>query len=393
MTMTTTPTAPTATRAPVVLVSGDFVKTGGMDRANHALAAYLLNRGDEVHLAAYRVGSDLLAKPNAVFHPVVKPLNSYLLGHLILSRHGQRLAREWQKQGARVIVNGGNCRFADVNWLHHLNVLDAPRTSGGLVRQIHRRLSYHLYVREDRAALNMARLIITTCERNKTDLMHWLGTPAERVHTIYYGTDPEVFHPASPTHRAALREKFGWPADRPVVAFVGALGDLRKGFDTLFKAWSILCAEPSWDGHLVVAGIGAELETWRQRAADGGIASRIEFLGFRRDVPDIMRACDAHVLPSRYEGYSLVTQEALCCGIPAFVTRVAGIAERYPSDLQELLIPDPEDATDLANRLRQWRSHQAATASAVAQFSEQLRSYTWNDMAERFIQVVEEHQS
>jgi len=40
-----------------------------------------------------------------------------------------------------------------------------------------------------------------------------------------------------------------------------------------------------------------------------------------------------------------VTQEALCCGLPAFVTRTAGIAERFEGDLADaLLIPDPDDA-------------------------------------------------
>ena len=141
---------------------------------------------------------------------------------------------------------------------------------------------------------------------------------------------------------------------------------------------------------VAVVGSGPALEGWKRHAAELGVGSRVEFLGFRRDVPDIMRAADAHVLPSRYEGYSLVTQEALCCGIPAFVTRTAGIAERYPSELQDLLIPDPEDAPDLARRLRRWREGRDACAAEVAAFSERLRSYTWADMAGRFVGVVEQ---
>ena len=144
----------------------------------------------------------------------------------------------------------------------------------------------------------------------------------------------------------------------------------------------------SWDGQLIVAGAGAELPIWRQRAADAGIASRIEFLGFREDVPDLMRAIDLHVSPTRYEPYSLVTQEALCCGSPAFVSRIAGISERYPPELNELLIPDPNDARDLANRLRRWRSRREEFAPQVAQFSEQLRAYTWNDMARQIVETI-----
>jgi glycosyltransferase involved in cell wall biosynthesis len=371
-------------------VTGDFVKTGGMDRANHALAEYLLRRGDEVHLVAYRVDPGLLSWPNTVFRRVPKPLNSYLLGHPVLDRYGRGRARRVANQGGRVVVNGGNCRWGDVNWLHHLNVLDLPRTGGGPFRRVHRRLGYEMFVREDRAALQMARLIITTCERNKADLTNWLGIPAERIHTVYYGTDPVSFHPPRDDEREALRAKFGWQGDRPVLAFVGALGDLRKGFDTLLNAWAELCRDPEWDARLAVVGSGPALEGWKRHAVELGVGSRVEFLGFRRDVPEIMRAADAHVLPSRYEGYSLVTQEALCSGIPAFVTRTAGIAERYPAELQDLLISDPEDAPDLARRLRRWREERDACASKVAAFSERLRLYTWADMAERFVGVVEQ---
>jgi glycosyltransferase involved in cell wall biosynthesis len=373
-----------------LLVSGDFVKTGGMDRANYALAAHLAEKGDEVHLVAYRAGEDLVRHANLTLHRVRKPLGSYLLGHPVLGRAGRAWARRIGGAGGRVVVNGGNCRWGDVNWLHHLNVLDRPNASGSLGRRFHRRLGYWLYSREDRAALRMARVIVTTCERNKHDLVEWLGIDPGRVRVVYYGTDPEVFHPAADGEREALRTKFGWPLDRPILAFVGALGDRRKGFDTLFAAWERLCRDPAWEADLVVVGAGGELPAWKERAVSAGIAARIRFLGFRRDVPDIFRACDAHVLPSRYEGYSLVTQEALCCGRPAFITRTAGIAERFPAELQDLLIPNPDDAADLADRLRNWFAGSDRFAPALASFAEQLRSSTWDQMAERFLAIVEE---
>jgi glycosyltransferase involved in cell wall biosynthesis len=372
-----------------LLVSGDFVKTGGMDRANYALAAHLAAKGHEVHLVAYRAGEDLVRHSNLTLHRVRKPLGSYLLGHPVLGRAGRAWARRIDGAGGRVVVNGGNCRWGDVNWLHHLNVLDLPNASGSLGRRFHRRLGYWLYAREDRAALRMARVVVTTCERNKRDLVEWLGIDPDRVRVVYYGTDPDVFHPAAGGEREALRARFGWPLDRPMLAFVGALGDRRKGFDTLFAAWERLCRDPAWDADLVVVGAGGELPAWQERAVGAGIDSRIRFLGFRRDVPDIFRACDAHVLPSRYEGYSLVTQEALCCGRPAFITRTAGIAERFPAELHDLLIPDPDDAADLADRLRTWFARSDRFAPALATFSEQLRSSTWDQMAERFMAIVE----
>jgi glycosyltransferase involved in cell wall biosynthesis len=198
--------------------------------------------------------------------------------------------------------------------------------------------------------------------------------------TIPSGSVPRV--PPSAPGPARL----GWDDQRPTLAFVGALGDRRKGFDTLFEAWCRLVRDPGWDARLAVVGAGAALGYWRKAAA--ALAGSISFLGFRRDVSVILQACDALVSPVRYEAYGLSVQEAICCGLPAFVTRSAGVAERYPAELAELLIPDPDDAADLADRLRRWRSRADGAPAALAAFSERLRATTWDDMAERFTRTV-----
>jgi glycosyltransferase involved in cell wall biosynthesis len=216
-----------------------------------------------------------------------------------------------------------------------------------------------------------------------------LGVPEDRVRVVLLGIDAERFRPADEGERAAIRAKLGWPEDRPKVAFVGALGDRRKGFDTLFAAWKALCSDPAWDADLVVVGRGAEVPAWKERTAEAGLADRIAFLGFVKDLPELYRACDAHCLPSRYEGFSLVTQEALACGAPAFVTRAAGIADLYPDDLQHLLIDDPEDAADLADRLRAWRRRMADYRAAVRPFSDRIRAHTWERMASAMVDLIE----
>ena len=368
-----------------VLVAAEFTKTGGMDRANYALASHLAARGDDVHLVSFRVGDSLLQNPRVTWHKVPKRLGSDLLSLPVLDRHGRDLAR---RLGGRVVVNGGNCIWNDVNWLHHLNLLDHPPLAGSWARRLKRTVARHYFTARDRASLRAARLIITTCERNRTDLLAWLNIPAERVQVVYYGTDPHLFHPADATEKAALRRAAGLPPDVPIAGFVGALGDRRKGFDVLFEAWTRLCADPAWNAVLAVVGSGSELPFWRARAEAAGVLQKVLFLGFRRDVPNLFRAFDAHVLPSRYEGYSLVTQEALCCGLPAFVTSTAGIAERYPSALCDLLIPDPNDAVDLADRLRTWHADPTRWSRSLIEFSMTLRSYTWEDMAACFTAVV-----
>ena len=148
--------------------------------------------------------------------------------------------------------------------------------------------------------------------------------------------------------------------------FVGALGDQRKGFDTLFHAWVRLCAQKAWDVDLCVAGTGAQRESWEREARLRGLGERVRFLGFRKDMPRLLSAADLLVAPTRYEPYGLGVHEALCVGIPALVSRSAGVAERYPAELQGLLLDSPDDSGELMRRLEDWRSHGEVLAPAVA---------------------------
>jgi glycosyltransferase involved in cell wall biosynthesis len=372
-----------------LLVSGDFVKTGGMDRANHALASYLAARGDEVHLVAYRAAADLLGRPGVTLHRVPKPLDSYLLGEALLRRAGRRRARRVARGGGRVVVNGGNCDWGDANWVHYVHAAWAPRQDGGPARRLKGRLARRLALASERAALRRARVVVANSERTRAALVEGLGLPPGRVHTAYYGADPALFRPRTPAERAAARARLGWPADRPVVAFIGAMGDLRKGFDTLFAAWRELARDAGWDARLVVIGAGASVPAWRARAAAEGLAGSVAFLGFRADVPEVLGACDALASPTRYEAYGLNVQEALCCGLPAIVSASAGVAERYPEGLRDLLLPDPEDAADLAARLRRWRAALGRPRPALESFSAALRAHTWDDMAGRIASIIE----
>jgi glycosyltransferase involved in cell wall biosynthesis len=375
---------------PYLLVTGDFVKTGGMDRANFALANYLARQGVDVHLVGHRVAPELDAQGNVTFHQVPKVANSYLFASPLLNWVGRFQARHITAAGGRVLVNGGNCQWGDVNWIHYVHAAYQPENQAGQLRQLKDSFSRQLFLAAERQALRSARVIIVNSERTKRDLIEKLGIAEQRIHRVYYGTEPQVFYPATPQERTELRHRLGWSQEKPIVMFIGALGDRRKGFDTLFSAWQQLCASPDWDADLVTVGVGAELPLWQKRAEAAGISSRIHFLGFRSDVPDLLRAADCLVAPTRYEAYGLGVQEALCCGLSALVSATAGVAERYPSHLSDLLLPDPENAADLAARLSYWRKTPDKFCKLVNCVSEELRAYTWDDMAKSIAETIEQ---
>jgi glycosyltransferase involved in cell wall biosynthesis len=374
------------------IVTGDFVPTGGMDRANYALADYIARQGNDLHLVAHRVAPELIDRANVTFARVPKPLNSYSLGSPLLSQRGVTVGKTLsQTQNMRSIVNGGNCPYPDINWVHYVHAAYTPDSRTGIVANVKKQIDRRIALKDERVALQAAKMVISNSTLTQNHLIDLLHLEPSKIKTIYYGIDANVFYPPTLAEREKLRGEYGWELNRPIVTFIGALGDRRKGFDTLFTAWQQLCQDPNWNARLVTIGIGDELPLWKERTSAAGLSDRIQFMGFRRDVPSILRAADCLVAPTRYEAYGLGVHEALCCGLPAITTATAGVAERYTPELQDLLLPDPNNPEDLVRRLYKWQERSDYYQQQAIDLSAHLRRHTWDDMARDILQAIAEH--
>jgi glycosyltransferase involved in cell wall biosynthesis len=357
-----------------------------MDRANLELARYLAI-DQQVHLVAHRVENEIAQLANVTVHRVPRPLGKHLLGQPLLARAGRKWAARLARAGYRVVVNGGNCEWADINWVHYVHAAAPPPDVPGALRRGIAAAGRRLALWEERRALRSARVAVCNSRRTARDVVERLGIDPERVKVVYLGADPDRFSFVTPSARSEARARLGWD-DRPWAVFVGALGDTRKGFDTLYDAWRALCRDASWEANLAVVGAGARLSAWKERAVADGLGGRVNFLGFRHDVPDILAASDVLVHPARYEPYGMGVEEALCRGLPAIVSAAAGVSERYPADLRDLILNDPESPLELAERLRYWLANAESLAARVRPFGDRLRARTWVDMAREIVETV-----
>lgn len=381
---------------PWVLVAGGFHQHGGMDKANAALAAFLVARGHPLHLVANSVAPCLAANPRITVTRVGRPAGSYFLGDWLLGLRGAAVARAVIAQfpRARVVVNGGNCDWHDINWVHSLHHAWPPCDDyAPLWFKVKNRIDKSIARRRETSALRNSRIVIANSERTRHDLITTLGVPAKRIHTIYLGADSPM-RPTTAADRIAARKWLGKDPERPLAVFVGALGfDTNKGIDTLVESWRRLCSRPDWDVDLVVAGGGRAVESWRRRIEQAGIASRITMLGFTDRVADLLAAADVLLSPVRYESYGLGVQEAICRGVPAIVSATAGISERYPPELSGLILRDPSSVDELVERLLSWRAAMPAWRESIKPLAAELRARSWNDMARDFVAIVEESDS
>jgi glycosyltransferase involved in cell wall biosynthesis len=375
-----------------VIVADGIHHAGGMDRANAALAEYLCAIGAEVHLVSYRIEPSIMAHPAVTVHAVHTPADSQLLGMWSLDSTGQRVATELKARvpGVRVVVNGSNCDWPDINWIHYVHHAWAGRSDAApLWYKLKAAIEHRINLNRERKIFPRARILLADSERTRRDLLMHLPLDASRLHTVYYGTDDD-WRGLTPLRRATARARLGHPGNLPLVIFVGAMGyDLRKGFDTLWRAWCELCRKPEWDARLIAAGGGRCLASWKQEVETEGLGARVQILGFIDNVQDLLAAADLLVSPVRYEAFGLNVQEALCFGVPAIVSASAGVAEKYPTELKELLICNPDDVQELVAQMRKWRAQMDRFKRLTGAVAEQFRSYSWRDMAAQIVALAE----
>ena len=377
--------------APWVLVAGGFHLNGGMDKANLALAQYLVGQGARVHLVCHSVDPDFARNPRVTVHQVSRPAGSFFLGKPLLDWRGRKVARQVQRQwpDSQVVVNGDNCLWPGINWIHYVHhAWDPGIQAGPLWFRVKQMLNRWLVRKREKAAARVGRLFITNSDRTTRDMIQLLGVEAERVRTVYLGAETE-WGQVTESEKASSRQAFQISADKLVAVYVGSLGlDRRKGFDTLLEAWKRLCADPNWDVDLLVAGSGNALEACRRQVSQWNLEGRVRILGFSKRVQDLLACADVLVSPVRYEAYGLNVQEAICRGIPSIISASAGVAERYAPEDRPLLLSDPEDVDALVETVRMWRANREAWSLRFREFGEQLRQYGWNDMAQRMVALA-----
>ena len=378
-------------RSPWVIVAGGFHRSGGMDKANLALAEHLVSVDIPVHLVSYSIDEKLASHPLVICETVARPGGIYAIGDQLLNLKGRAVAKRVLSShpGAKVVVNGGNCIWPAVNWIHYVHEAWRVIDTGGPWWFRSKQAAVGWIAREmERRAIEQAHLILTNSLLTRQHILKFFRVDPTRVINIYLGAEDQWMPPTS-DDIARAKSDFGVPPNRAVVSFVGALGmDHRKGFDVLFEAWERLCRRPDWECDLYVAGSGIALEYWRGRVMQAGLSSRIRMLGFCDRVRDLLAVSDLLISPVRYEPYGLNVQEALCCGIPAMVSVRAGIAERYPDDCRNLLIRDPESADEVEAHLLAWYASRGRWKDSFLRFGNELRTYGWSTMAARIVDAV-----
>lgn len=134
-----------------------------------------------------------------------------------------------------------------------------------------------------------------------------------KVTIAHNGIDTQIFKPNEKL-RNELREQLGIQ-NKLVIGNVGRFRP-QKNHTYLMDIFAAVCKKNS-DVILICIGNGELEDSIKEKAVKLGINSRIKFLGFRKDVSDLMQIFDVLVMPSLFEGLPVTGVEAQAIGVPA----------------------------------------------------------------------------
>jgi glycosyltransferase involved in cell wall biosynthesis len=367
----------------IVCIAHNLIRGDGQGRINYEIVRHALAKGHHVTLLADTVSPELI-DAGAVLTPIRPRFRRpNLLKVRTFAQAADQAIRLLRSETDVFVGNGYVLREAhDVNLCQfvHGAWLRSPVHVSRLRRGPYGWYQFLFTQRNgvwERKSFGAARFVVAPSEKIRRELLE-IGVPDERIRVIFNGVDPQEFHPGSED-----RKSLGLPVDVPLGLFVGDIRTPRKNLDTVLKA---LVSVPAVQ--LAVVG-SLDQSPFPAMAATLGVASRVHFLGFRRDVDRLMRACDFFAFPSRYEAGSLVLLEAMASGLPVLTAATAGGSELVGSACG-VVLADPDDCQGLASAIRRVSEDADLRREMGAAARLSAEEHSWQRMAQRFVSLFEE---
>lgn len=219
--------------------------------------------------------------------------------------------------------------------------------------------------------------MIAVCNRGKEQLIQ-NGWSEGKIQVVFNAVDPAVWQGGDST----LRQEFGIPAENIVMLCASRFAD-DKGHHYLVESLQKLTEFTKVPFTMVLAGDGPLLAETKEQVKSLGLAGRVIFTGFRKDIKNLYKGSDIYVNSSRHEALSYLIIEAMAAGLPVIVTDMAGNRDIVPPDAKCGLLVEYNNPASMAQGMKTLIEDSAfrkgCAAAAVLEVEEKFEIHKWSD--------------
>lgn len=244
-------------------------------------------------------------------------------------------------------------------------------------------------------SVKRAACVIAISENTKKDIISAYGIDPAKITVTYPGYDQKLF---KPTKNPRILKKYG--ISRNYLFFLGSLRP-SKNIEGLIKAFAQLLHTRFKSPLRAGGGIGGLPEKlslvisgkkgWLydrifQTVADLGLDKQVIFTGFveEEEVPALMSHATAFVMPSFYEGFGIPVVNAMACGTPVVVSRVASLPEVVGN---AGIFVDPADPASISSGIIE--AIGSMRNRYVKAGLKRVKLFDWDRTAQKTMQVIE----
>lgn len=228
--------------------------------------------------------------------------------------------------------------------------------------------------------------IIAPSEFTKNELISKYSTvDPTNIHVIHHGYNPEVHRPITDEARIGeILVKYG--ISKPFYIFLGRI-EHKKNIQGLLKAHSALREKLGIQAQLVLVGKPGFGYPQLKKTISQIDDTIVKMIGWvpEEDIPYIINAAHALVLPSWYEGFGLPIIEAFACGTPVVASNTGALPE-IAGDAG--LLVSPNDPEEIAAALRDIMTDSNLHHKLREKGMQQSQLYSWNMAAKRTAEVL-----
>lgn len=213
--------------------------------------------------------------------------------------------------------------------------------------------------------------IIAVCNKGK-EMMISNGVDGSKIKVVFNGVDPEFW---GESVQSTMRKEFSIGADE-FVMFCGSRFAYDKGHEFLIKAMDELRKITNSKFRLVLANDGPFLEQRKQQVKDLGLENLVTFIGFRKDMKNLIDGSDLYINSSQHEALSFAIIEVLAAGLPVVATDMGGNGDIINDETKCGMLIKYNDSKGLAETLKKIMENPALQA--------ELRQNALKAVRERF---------